>query len=186
MAFWRGCMILWCHSAKETKREGRFLQKVFYYLTLLDQINKSTSIQTSSQGRRTGASHLWPDQSCTTEGGRGGDRGRHTHNIHPRPYQSRTKEEEGETKTKSRRLFTLSIMSGRLVAASTVTSRSCSTPSISVRSWARTRSPTPPEPDELQGWRGTEDRWVEGDGDRGTRVMCGQKDGWRSERKGCM
>lgn len=42
-------------------------------------------------------------------------------------------------------------MSGRLVAASTVTSRSCSTPSISVRSWAKTRSPTPPEPDALEG-----------------------------------
>lgn len=52
----------------------------------------------------------------------------------PHPYQSQTKEEGGEIKAESRRLFTLSIMSGRLVAASTVTSRSCSMPSISVRS----------------------------------------------------
>lgn len=49
-------------------------------------------------------------------------------------------------------------MSGRLVAANTVTSRSCSMPSISVRSWARTRSPTPPEPEELRRCRETEDQ----------------------------
>lgn len=67
------------------------------------------------------------------KGGRGGDKG-DTQTTSPQPYQSRTKEEEGEIKTESRRLFTLSIMSGRLVAASTVTSRSCSMPSISVRS----------------------------------------------------
>lgn len=56
------------------------------------------------------------------------------HTTSPHPYQSQTKEEGGEIKAESRRLFTLSIMSGRLVAASTVTSRSCSMPSISVRS----------------------------------------------------
>lgn len=67
------------------------------------------------------------------KGGSGGDKG-DTHITSPQPYQSQTKEEEGEGKTESWHLFTLSIMSGRLVAASTVTSRSCSTPSISVRS----------------------------------------------------
>ena len=68
-----------------------------------------------------------------SKGGRGGDKGdKHTTSLHP--YQSRTKEKDGEMKTGSRRPFTLSIMSGRLVAASTVTSRSCSMPSISVRS----------------------------------------------------
>lgn len=83
------------------------------------------------------------------------------HTTSPHPYQSQTKEEGGEIKAESRRLLTLSIMSGRLVAASTVTSRSCSMPSISVRSWARTRSPTPPEPEELDERMGTQDRWVD-------------------------
>lgn len=88
------------------------------------------------------------------KGGKGGDR-RDKQTTSPQPYQSQTKEEEGEIKGESQRLFTLSIMSGRLVAASTVTSRSCSMPSISVRSWARTRSPTPPEPEELKAWMRT-------------------------------
>lgn len=96
-------------------------------------------------------------------GKRGGERDKHTS---LQPDQSLTKEDDGEMKKESWRLFTLSIMSGRLVAASTVTSRSCSMPSISVRSWARTRSPTPLEPEELKGRVRTEDTWMEGDGSR--------------------
>ena len=46
--------------------------------------------------------------------------------------------------------LTLSIMSGLFVAATMVTSLSFSTPSISVSSWARTRSPTLLPPDELK------------------------------------
>ena len=45
---------------------------------------------------------------------------------------------------------TWSIMSGLFVAATTVTSPSCSTPSSSVRSWASTRSATLLPPDELR------------------------------------
>ena len=43
-------------------------------------------------------------------------------------------------------LCTLSILSGRFVAATMVTSCKTSTPSISVRSWASTRSETSPPP----------------------------------------
>lgn len=45
--------------------------------------------------------------------------------------------------------LTLSIISGRLVAATTVTSLRLCTPSISVRSWASTLSPTLLLPEEL-------------------------------------
>lgn len=48
---------------------------------------------------------------------------------------------------------TLSIMSGLLVAARTVTSLSCSIPSISVSNCANTRSATPLERDELKHTR---------------------------------
>lgn len=51
--------------------------------------------------------------------------------------------------TRTAFFLTLSILSGRLVAAKIVTSFNCSMPSISVKSWARTRSATFPAPEEL-------------------------------------
>lgn len=136
----------------------------------------------------TWSGDLWRHQSPWTED----ERGRRTEDKNaelpptlPTP-PSITDLKGGDRETR----FTLSIMSGRLVAASTVTSRSCSTPSISVSSWARTRSPTPLEPEDLQrqpGRKGkTDERRVNGralgkvkgmtktDGRKGW-IWCGQE-----------
>lgn len=114
------------------------------------QVSNERAAASTSEGRveEDGPEHTTSDlihHGQQKEGETGGDR-TDKHTTSPRPDPSGGSEEEA-----ARRLFTLSIMSGRLVAASTVTSRSCSTPSISVSSWARTRSPTPPEPEELRG-----------------------------------